>query len=531
MSVGIVAPTGRGQVSGCGAAVASPHSLTSLTAIDVLSRGGNAVDAAIAANAVQGAVAPETCGIGGDLFALVWESDSASRPAALNASGWAGSNVSASSMRADGLTAIPNDHPASVSIPGAVAGWFALADRFGSIDVATLLEPAIRHATDGFPASSEFVRATSARRTQLVDQPSGAELLASNPAVGARVRRPLHAATLTRVAVQGLDGFYAGPVAESIASATENLVTVDDLAAYEPEFIDPISKEVFGATGWTIGPNSQGYLTLATLRILELVNGGYDPTDGESQHRLIESYRALAHERDDVVTDARHAPSSGAELLDDARLNAIADQIGPHAGTYPRPSRQPGGTAYLCVVDRAGMAVSLIQSNFHGLGSGIGAGESGFLLHNRGAGANLTEGHPNELQPGKRPLHTLSPTIWGHNGRLSLVLGTRGGHQQPQLLAQVAANHLVHGDEPWLAQSRPRWHMSDIGPSTQSVSKVEAAMSSEVIDELRRRGHAVEIEPDATGGWGPVSMISVDAAGLRTAAADPRVETSCALAS
>ena len=526
MSDRIVAPTGRGQVSGYGGAV------TSLTAIDVLSRGGNAIDAAIAANAVQGAVAPETCGIGGDLFALVWESDAAARPVALNASGWAGSNVSASSMRAEGLTTIPNDHPASVSIPGAVAGWFALAERFGSIDVATLLEPAIRHATDGFPASTEFVRATSARRQQLGAQPSGAELLASGPAVGVAVRRPLHAATLSRIAELGLDGFYAGPVAESIAAATEDLVTVEDLAAYEPEFIDPISKELFGATGWTIGPNSQGYLTLATLRILELVNGGYDPTDGESHHQLMESYRALAHERDDVVTDARHAPSSGADLLDDARLEAIADQIGPDAGTYPRPSRQPGGTAYLCVMDRSGMAVSLIQSNFHGLGSGIGAGESGFLLHSRGAGANLIEGHPNELQPGKRPLHTLSPTIWTRNGRLSLVLGTRGGHQQPQLLAQVAANHLAHGDEPWLAQSRPRWHMSDVGPSTKSVSRVEPAMSGQIIDELRRRGHAVEIvEPGSTRGWGPVSMISVDADGLRTAGADPRVETSCALVS
>lgn len=530
MNPASLSSTGRGQVSGYGEAVASPHTLTSLTAMAILSRGGNAIDAAIAANAVQGAIAPETCGIGGDLFALVWMPGD-TQPTALNASGWAGSNVSSSSMRAAGLEAIPNDHPASVSIPGAVAGWFALAERFGSIDVGTLLQPAVQYAADGFPASSEFVRATAARRIQLEDQPSGAELMPTGLVVGAKVRRPLHAATLERIVTAGRDGFYAGPVAEDVAGATGNLVTVDDLAGYEPEFVDPISTDVFGCTGWTIGPNSQGYLTLAALRIMEMTGVEYDPDDSESHHTLIEAYRAVARERDDVVTDRGHAPMSGEQLLDNSRLRSISEQISARAGSFDRPAAKPAGTAYLCVVDRSGIGVSLIQSNFHGLGSGIGAGRSGFLLHNRGAGANLIEGHPNELMPGKRPLHTLSPTIWSQHGSLRLVLGTRGGHQQPQLLAQVAANHLAHGDEPWVAQARPRWHTSDIAHSASSTPSVEASMSGEIVADLRSRGHQVHVEAGPTGGWGPVSMIAIDERGLRTAAADPRVDTSSALAS
>jgi gamma-glutamyltranspeptidase/glutathione hydrolase len=521
--------TGRGQAQGFGGAVASPHVLTSIAAMEVLSRGGNAVDAAIAANAVQGTVAPETCGIGGDLFALVWK-PGASAPEALNASGWAGSKVSAESMRDDGHTSIPNDHPVSVSIPGAVAGWFALADRFGTSSVGSLLARAIHHAIEGFAASDEFSRATDGRRADLQLSESGLELLGGSEAAGTgdRVRRPLLAETLGRIAEEGREGFYAGPVASDISGATGGLITLADLDGYRPEYVEPVGKLVLGSMGWTIGPNSQGYLTLATLRILEMLQPSFDPDDPASHHRLIEAYRAIAQERDDTVTDARFAPMSGTELLDDDRLARIAGQIGDSAGRFGTPDPKPGGTAYLCVVDADGMGVSLIQSNFHGLGSGIGAGSSGFLLHNRGAGASLRSGHPNELAPGKRPLHTLSPTIWAREGRLRLVLGTRGGHQQPQLLAQVAA-HLAHGDEPWMAQARPRWTTETFAPGSESALLMESSYPSEIVDDLRSRGHEIEIVGGPTGGWGPISMVAIDENGLRTAAADPRVDTSSAL--
>jgi gamma-glutamyltranspeptidase/glutathione hydrolase len=523
--------TGRGQAQGFAGVVASPHHLTSLAAMAVLEQGGNAVDAAIAANAVQGTVAPETCGIGGDLFALVWNPGN-TEPAALNASGWAGSNASAERLRAEGHTEIPDDHRASVSIPGAVAGWYALAERFGTRSVGELLDHAIAHATEGFAASGEYSRAVDAKRPELSTSAAGRELIAGADEMmqGYRVRRPALASTLERIALNGPGAFYEGPVAADISTATGGMVTTDDLAGYLPDWVVPVGKEVFGGHAWTIGPNSQGYLTLATLRILEMVSDGFDPADPESHHHLIEAYRSVAQERDDLVTDARFAPMTGDELLADDRLAAIAGGIGPTAGRYRSPSPKPGGTAYLCAVDSDGLAVSLIQSNFHGLGSLIGTTDSGFLLHNRGAGACLEPGHPNELSPGKRPLHTLSPTIWSTDGSLRMVLGTRGGHQQPQLLAQVAA-HLSAGDAPWVAQARPRWSTETLAPGTESKLRLESAFDPSIVADLEARGHQIELIDGYTGGWGPISMILVEPTGLRTAAADPRVDTSSALVS
>ena len=390
--------TARGQVSGFRFAVASPHNLTSTVAAQVLDGGGNAVDAAIAANAVQGTVAPETCGIGGDLFALVWE-PGASSPAALNASGWAGSGVSASDLRDQGFVSIPDDHPASVSIPGAVAGWFELARRFGSRQISDLLAPAMAYAADGFPASSEFSRATAARFEQLAHQPSAKSLYPdSTPAeVGARIQRPLLHDTFAKICSDGSEGFYRGSVARDVSDATGGLISVEDLASFAPDWVEPLGKSVLGHTGWTIGPNSQGYLTLAALRIFEMTGGAFDPDDPASHHRLIESYRAVAAERDDVVSDPTTAPLAAAALLADDRLSTIADSIGDHAGTFSPPSRRPGGTAYLTVVDGSGLAISLIQSNFHGIGSNIGAGSSGFILHNRGVRSDPGAGPPERV--------------------------------------------------------------------------------------------------------------------------------------
>ena len=523
--------TGRGQVSGFQFAVCSPHNLTSAVAARILEGGGNAVDAAIAANAVQGTVAPETCGIGGDLFALVWEPGAPS-PVALNASGWAGSGVSASDLRDQGLESIPDDHPASVSIPGAVAGWFELAERFGSREISDLLAPAMAYAADGFPASSEFSRATAARFGQLAGQESCASFYpqGSPVDVGTRIRRPLLHHTLERIASVGRDGFYDGPVARDVSEATEGLITVEDLASFRPDWVEPVQTSTLGHTGWTIGPNSQGYVTLAALRVFEMTGGPFDPEDPSSHHRLIESYRAVAAERDDVVTDPTTAPIPAAELLADDRLGVIARSIGDRAGAFTPPSPRPAGTAYLTVADGSGLAISLIQSNFHGLGSNIGARSSGFILHNRGAGATLLPGHPNELMPGRRPLHTLSPTIWSKEGKVTAALGTRGGHQQPQLLAQVAAHLLASHDQPWEAQARPRWSMRDFSASSRSIVRTESGFDDRIIEGLRARGHAIELINGPTGGWGPVSIITVGGDGLLVAAADPRVGTAQAVA-
>ena len=520
--------TGRGQASGFRYAVASPHHLTSVTAATILDDGGNAIDAAVAANAVQGTVAPETCGIGGDLFALVWVPGT-DAPLALNASGPAGSGVSAQALRDLGLNEIPGDHPAAVSIPGAVGGWASLVDRLGSRPLDTLLAPAIDLAVGGFPASTELSRAFTARADRLSGQTSAESLYPNGapPSPGDRITRPLLAETLERIASDGADGFYRGPVAEDIVAATNGGISLEDLAAYRPDWVEPATTDVLGRTGWTIGPNSQGYVTLAALRLFELSGATFDPADPESHHRLVEAYRIVAAERDDLVADPDLAPLSPADLLDDERLELLAAGIGDRAGDHRLPSRRPGGTAFLCVVDASGMAVSFIQSNYRGIGTNIGAGRSGFILHDRGSGATLEPGHPNELAPGRRPFHTLAPTLWSSGDRPTLVLGTRGGHQQPQLLAQVAA-HLFAGDEPWEAQARPRWTIPDAG--VDGGLRLEPGFDDAIVEGLGARGHEAEVTTMPTGGWGPVSLITLGAGGLLTAAADPRVDTAMAMA-
>ncbi len=199
---------------------------------------------------------------------------------------------------------------------------------------------------------------------------------------------------------------------------------------------------------------------------------------------------------------------------------------------WPSSREVPSGTAYLCVVDRHGTGVSFIQSNFMGIGSGIGAGEAGFFLHNRGAGFDLRPGSPNELAPGMRPLHTLSPTLWTDSeGDLAMVLGTRGGHHQPQLLIQMAAHLLLGGMSPAEAQHAPRWEIAPAGFGGATSLGVEPSTPADVVEGLRRRGHHVEVADESQPGWGPVSVITVDKEGVRTAAADPRVATANAVVS
>ncbi len=512
------------EVQGFGGAVVSPHFLSTQAGISALDRGGSALDAAIAANAVQGVVAPETCGIGGDLFALIYHEGEVR---ALNASGRAGSKVSAAALRDEGLTSIPQHHPAGVTIPGCVAGWFALADSYGRLPVRENLSWAIDLAREGFPASSEYSAATHRMAEFLLGNADGAQLLpGGKPALrGERVRRPNLAASLERIAEEGATAFYTGAIASSICDAVGGLITPEDVASYTADWVRPISMEVFGTRGWTIPPNSQGYLTLATLKIFESLTSTMDPEDPLWTHLLVESYRAVAAERDDLVADPAHAPMDPDELLDTERLMTLASRVSMDSvSVQTGPASKPPGTMYLCTVDKDGMGVSLIQSNFRGIGSGIGSGNSGFVLHDRGAGFDLRAGHPNELGPGKRPLHTLSPTLWTESDRLRAVLGTRGGHQQPQFVSQMAALLFGAGRSPGQAQASPRWNIS-WPASEETILDVESTTSSAVIDGLTRRGHDVRVQGPLMSGWGPVSVIDVDERGLRTGSPDPRVDT------
>jgi gamma-glutamyltranspeptidase/glutathione hydrolase len=506
-----------------GDVVVTPHDLSTQAAMEILYAGGNAVDAAIAANATLGVCEPQTCGVGGDLFALVFAPGSP-EPFALNASGRAGAGADPDLIRRSGTGAIPWNHALTATVPGCVDGWEALSTQFGSLPLSQTLAPAIRLAEDGFPASTELANALGRRDAAFRTQSSSRAFYENGePRRGTRIRRADLAKTLRGIAEGGRAAFYEGSPGEAIAEATGNLIIAADLIRSQADWIDPLPLEVFGRTAWTIPPNTQGYLTLATAWIFEHLDPPSDPQDPAYVHALIEAYRSLAWERDHLVADPDFAPLDPAELVSTRRLADRSGQITERAGKWPAESASPGGTTYLCAVDRNGLGISLIQSNFMGIGSGIAAGDQGFFLHNRGAGFSVEEGHPNEIAPGKRPLHTLAPTLWTREGSLDLVLGTRGGHQQPQLLAQVAAHLFAAGDGPGAAQARCRWTTSSL--SGASSIRVESRMPESICNDLVRRGHDIEITQPLEGGWGPISMISVGGDGLRIGAPDPRVDT------
>jgi gamma-glutamyltranspeptidase/glutathione hydrolase len=494
--------------------------------------GGNAVDGAIAANAVLGVVLPTTCGIGGDLFALIQVPGSPA-PAALNASGRGGSGLDADALRSAGHAEVPLYGPESVTVPGCVDGWLALVNRFGTRPLGALLEPAVRIARDGFEVSVELAAGLRRLRPRISGMPSAGPLYPGGaaPAAGSTLTRPALATTLETIGRTGRSAFYEGRVATEIATATGGVLTTGDLAAGRADWVDPIGAPVFGLHAWTMPPNSQGYLTPASAHLFEQLGPPADPADPAFVHAAVECYRAVAWEREDLVADEDHLPLPADRLLDPERLAPRLDVLRTgRAGGWPSPTPGDGGTAYLCTCDTAGTSVSLIQSNFHGIGSGISAGDTGVWLHNRGAGFNLVPGHPNEAAPGKRPLHTLSPTLWTSGGRIRLLLGTRGGHQQPQYLLQAAALLLHAGLEPAATQAVPRWSMDHAAAGVTPVVAVERSTPEETVAGLQARGHSVETVDDWQAGWGPVSICLVEEDGTRRAAADPRVTTASAAA-
>ncbi len=508
----------------------TPHYLASIAAISIMDNGGNAIEGAIAANAVLGVVLPDTCGIGGDLFALVLLPGRA-EPEALNASGTSGSGWSAQELRNQGFAEIPSRHPASITVPGCVDGWEALLKRYGSLSLGDLLEPAITLAHHGFPVSTEFAASLERLQPIIGDEGSAAPLYpsATPPPAGAVLQRADLGATLEAIATRGRGAFYRDRVGNAIIEATDGHITPADLDRVHAAWAEAIGIDVFGHTAWTIPPNSQGYLTLAAAWIFEQLAPPRDAGSPAYHHALIEAYRSVAWERDDLVSDPKTAPLPAGELLGHDRLAARLSTLSmDHAGTWPAPAPAPGGTAYFCTRDRSGTAVSIIQSNYHGIGSARSAGDTGVFLQNRGAGFNLIKGHPNELKPHRRPLHTLSPTLWTRRGQLSMLLGARGGQYQPQTLLQVAAHRLWCDQPAELAQTTPRWQIDGWQPGEIPTVTFEGRIDRDLIDGLTSRGHDVEEVGPWQAAWGPVSLIEStgDAVG---GYADPRVSTTAAL--
>ena len=503
--------------------VVSPHYLSTNAGMYILNNGGNAVDAAIGTNIVQGVVAPETCGIGGDLFSLIWINGE-NTPYCLDSSGYAGSNVDISQLSTQ--ESIPLDHPMSVTVPGAVKGWFSMHDRFGKLSIDDIFRQAIKICDEGFKVSTELHHSLSFHKDTLIKQKSGSELFHDGelPKIGAIIKRNLLGKTLKRLSIDGPEYFYTGSVAKKISETLNHVITEDDLRSFESKWIEPLSIDVYGKTGWVTPPHTQSYLTLGTLKIYELLDDGSDNID---LHTLIESYRAIASERDDLTYDYGENIDqfNGLNLEYLKTLSKLINK--DTSSVFGQPNELGGGTAYMCTKDNYGNAVSLIQSNFHGIGSTIGVDDLGFFLHNRGAGFNLIQNHPNSLKPGRKPLHTLSPTIWSVDGNLDMVIGTRGGRYQPQLLSHFILK-ILKNENLEKAMTSPRWNIDEFGKESVSEINIEPGIDEKIINDLIKKGHKVNQLNDLQNSYGPISAI-VNTGESWKASHDIRVDTASSI--
>jgi gamma-glutamyltranspeptidase/glutathione hydrolase len=507
----------QSSVRGSRHLVAAADHLAARAGDEVFSRGGNAVDAAIATNAAIAVTGPHLCGMGGDLFALVHTPDGV---VALNSSGRAGSGADPAALRAEGHTTMPLRHDIrTVTVPGCVDGWIALHQRFGSLPLGDVLAPAIDLAERGFPASPLLVGALA--RVDDAGRRNLAELAGQATRVGAVVRRPGVGRMLSAVAAEGREGFHRGEFGRGLIDLGDGLFTEDDLGRSCAEWVTPLTATAFGVELHTIPPNSQGYLTLGGAIVLDDIDLP-DPDDERWAHLLIEAARLAGHDRPAVL----HEGADGVALLDAIRARRhLLDT--EQAGSRTMPTG-PGDTTYLCTAEVDGLAVSLIQSNASGFGSWLAEPSTGINLHNRGLGFSLVDGHPAEFGPGRRPPHTLSPALATRSGEFVSVFGTMGGDAQPQILLQIAARLFHHGQSPAAAISAPRWALA--GPATgfdtwddmavQGVG-IEGHAPTGWVDGLAARGHRTSTLPAWDSTFGHAHAIVRDRDGL-AGAADPR---------
>lgn len=469
------------------AMVCAADHLAAQAGVALLAEGGNAVDAAIGTNAVLAVTAQHLCGMGGDLFALVHVPGGGGTPAALNASGRSGSGADAAALRSRGLREIPlHGDISAVPVPGCVDGWLALHGRFGRLPLARVLGPAAAYAEDGFPATHLL----AASAASVIGLP-GAEDFANADRPGSTVRRPGVARTLRAIAEGGRAAFYEGEFGAGLLALGAGQYRTEDLASPHADWVEPLQIDAWGARLWTVPPNSQGYLTLSAAWIAAGLGLPDDPEDPLWAHLLIEASRQAAYDRIEVL----HEQADGEALLSSGRLGPRRAAIDPQraASLGAAESYRPGGTTYLCSVDAAGMGVSLIQSNAAGFGSGLVEPRTGIFLQNRGIGFSLVPGHPAEYGPHRRPPHTLSPAlVTDADGELKMVLGTMGGDSQPQILLQLLARILHHGEAVGEAIAAARFALERAGGGDRGFSAWAGRGQVEV-----------SLEPGAPERWGP----------------------------
>ena len=495
---------------------ATSQPLVTQIALDVLKAGGNAVDAAIAANAAQGLMEPVGNGIGGDLFAIVWDAESQALYG-LNASGRSPRSLSLQWFADQGYETIPSYGPLPVSVPGCVDGWFELHARFGSRPMAELLDPAIRYAREGFPVTELIAYYWDRSVPRLSQFPGFTKQFTVDgraPRKGEIWRNPFLANTLARIAGGGRDAFYEGVVAKTIADyvqAQGGFLSEADLAAHTSEWVEPVSTDYRGYRVWELPPNTQGVAALQMLNILEgfdLAAAGFGSPD--HLHWFTEAKKLAFEDRARYYTDPDFADIPLERLLSKsyaAEQRARIDK-GKAAKAYPDPaSLQSGDTIYLTVADEAGNMVSLIQSNYRGMGSGMTPPGLGFILQNRGELFALDPTHANRFEPGKRPFHTIIPAFITHDGAPWVSFGLMGGAMQPQGHVQIVTNLIDFGMNLQEAGDAPRiYHEGSSSPTGPVMSDggqlyLESGFDYSTVRALMGRGHRIGSARGPYGGY------------------------------
>lgn len=520
----------RPDVMGREAAVVSDHVLASAAGAWVLREGGNAVDAAITMAAVLAVVRPHMNGVGGDAFLLIREA-ATGRVYALNGSGRAGSRATPAFFRGRGLKDVPGTGILSVSVPGAVAAWEDALRRFGSISLARALAPAIEYAEKGFPVSARLAADIEAERNKVVRDTVLARVFMPGgkvPEVGSLLVQSELGSTLRAIAQHGASALYRGELARRLADFMERqggLVTYNDLVQHRSTWQEPLETHYMGKRVLAFPPNSQGMTFLQILNIVEAYGlDGKAHNSADYVHVLAEAAKQAYADRDRYLADPEFSEVPVARLLSLDHARSLAARI--RLDTVARPVREGGSerdgngdTVYLCVVDKHGNAVSMIQSLYASFGSGVMLPGTGIVLHNRGALFSLEPDHPNVIAPGKRPFHTLSPAMaLEADGSLAAVFGSPGGDGQPQTLVQILNNVWRFGMTPQQAVEAARWRVFGV-----SRLGLEPGIAVEVRSGLAQRGHAVSVqEPGAE--FGGAQMIVVTRAGAKLAGADFRRE-------
>lgn len=537
-------PSQRQNPMCCNGMVTSPHHLASQAGLDILRRGGTAIDAAVAAAATLTVVYPQMCTLGGDNFWLIHNARTGEMKG-LNASGRAGQRADIGFYRDRGLSKIPvHGYWSANTVPGVVSGWDAAwrysCTALGSrLSFAALLDTARELAERGFPVSSSLARWIEVD-TDPTDQefrclqrfPAFAATYlkpdGSRYAPGEIMRLPELAHTLALLADKGAREFYEGSIAAAITAelrAHDGLLTADDFARHTADWVEPIAVPYRDGRAWNLPPNTQG---MASLEILNILNNfdlsRIEEGSADYYHLLVEATREAFLDRDRYLSDPDFVDIPLARLLsaDHGRRQAARIRMDRAAPTL-EPLDPKGDTIWLGVVDREGNAVSLIQSIYHDFGSGIVAGGTGVLLQNRGSFFSLDPAHVNCLMPGKRTFHTLNPAMLCKDGKPFLVYGTMGGEGQPQTQAAIVTRVLDYGMTPQEALDAPRWLYGRTWGKASNDLKLEGRIPVAVADELARRGHPVQRVEDYTDVMGHAGAIRIDpVTGVLQGGADPR---------